>query len=359
LRTPLYGVIGITNMFLEERKDSANNKPLDSLKFSAGYLLALVNDILQLNKMEEKKIILEDTAFNLAAEMKTIVNSLRFIANKSDNQLKLEIDPEIPEFLSGDKLRLSQILMNLISNALKFTRKGEVIITAKHEKVIGKKHYIAFKVKDNGIGIAKPDQEKVFDKFVQIERKDGDYQGTGLGLSIVKRLIELFGSKIHLESDQNQGTVFSFTIGFDFAEKPSEKAVNDIEVILPDAAALKILVVEDNKINQMVTKRIIERNQHICTMVDNGYDAIELVQQEKFDVILMDINMPMINGYETSKKIRETGIATPIIALTAFDKNEVMPQAILSGINDVIIKPFEPSELFELIFCQIDRNKHS
>ncbi|MDI1256680.1 MAG: response regulator [Flavobacterium sp.] len=353
LRTPLYGVIGITNMFLDEHKEHLNNEHLHSLKFSARYLLALVNDILQINKMEEKKIVLENTTFNLQSELNTIVNSLTFIADKNDNSLRIEIDPAIPEFLIGDELRLSQILMNLISNALKFTHNGEVIVTANLDNVIDKTHYIMFTVKDNGIGIAKHDQEKIFDKFVQIERKDGDYQGTGLGLTIVQRLIELFNSKLYLESGEGAGTTFSFTIGFTPDDTLEKGMVAKIVTVDFDKRIFNILVVEDNKINQMVTKRIIERYHHICVLADNGYDALELLQHEKFDIILMDINMPMINGYETSRRIRDFGITTPIIALTAFDKNEVEPQAILSGIDGVIIKPFDPSELFELIAAQV------
>ncbi|MGK4568114.1 response regulator [Flavobacterium sp. 3HN19-14] len=345
----MYGVIGITNMFLEEHKEHVNNEHLHSLKFSARYLLALVNDILQINKMEEKKIVLENATFNLQSEMNTIINSLAFIADKNENVLRVEVDPAIPEFLIGDELRLSQILMNLISNALKFTHKGEVVVTAKLDNVLENIYYIEFIVSDNGIGIAKHDQEKIFDKFVQIERKDGDYQGTGLGLTIVKRLIELFNSKLVLESGENIGTTFSFKIGF-LPDETLEKGMNaEVQSIAVGTGTFRILVVEDNKINQMVTKRIIERNHHECQIVDNGYDAIELVKKEKFDIILMDINMPMINGYETSRRIRDFGITTPIIALTAFDKNEVEPQAAASGIDGVIIKPFEPSELFQLI----------
>ncbi len=349
LRTPLYGVVGITDIILEEHKELANSPHLNSLKFSARYLLSLVNDLLQINKIEENKINLESMIFNITDEIKTILDSLEFIAVKNNNKFVTEIDTDIPEFVIGDKLRLSQIFMNLVSNALKFTKNGEVTIVAELEKVEGVKNYIRFQVKDTGVGIAKDDQDKIFEKFVQIERKEGDYQGTGLGLSIVQKLIELFGSTIELESDLNKGTNFIFTLCFDSDEEKRTAIINNIVVDLSTNYNYKILVVEDNKINQVVTKKILESNNFKCTIVDDGYAAINLLETEKFDIVLMDINMPIINGFETSKLIRNKGITIPIIALTAFDKQEITEQALSSGMNDIIIKPFEQGKLFQVI----------
>ncbi|WP_181248473.1 tetratricopeptide repeat-containing hybrid sensor histidine kinase/response regulator [Flavobacterium magnum] len=351
LRTPLYGVIGITDMILDEHKELVNNEQLNSLKFSANYLLDLVNDILQMNKMEDKRTVLEEIDFSLQEEILTIRNSLQFLADNNGNTFSTVIDPNIPERIKGDELRLSQILVNLASNALKFTHNGHVKITARLNAFVDGKYLIDFTVEDDGIGIAKGDQEKIFEKFVQIGRKEGDYQGTGLGLAIVKRLIDLFGSSITLESAEDKGTRFAFTIAFNQAD---EKL---IETITPEVQQhhmkLNILVVEDNKINQMVTKKIIERNGHRCSMADSGDDAIALATSEPFDIILMDINMPGMNGYETTKKMRAMGMTTPVIALTAFDKKEVTAEAVTAGINDVIVKPFEPSLLFDLIEKQL------
>lgn len=349
LRTPLYGVVGITNIIIDEHKELSNSPHLNSLKFSARYLLSLVNDLLQINKIEENKITLENMIFNVADEIKTIVDSLEFIAVKNNNKLLCEIDPEIPEFLIGDKLRLSQVFMNLVSNALKFTKDGEVKVIAKQDHIEGIKHYVFFSVEDNGVGIAKEDQEKIFEKFVQIERKEGDYQGTGLGLSIVQKLIELFGSKIQLESQDGVGTTFSFVIGFEADEVKKNEIINNIEVDLSSNHFYKILVVEDNKINQIVTKKILETNNFKCTILEDGYAAINLLDTETFDVILMDINMPIINGFETTKLIRKKGITIPVIALTAFDKQEITEQALSCGMNDIIIKPFEQAKLFQVI----------
>lgn len=357
LRTPLYGVVGITNMIVDEHKELANSPYLNSLKYSAKYLLSLVNDVLQINKIEENKIVLEEMAFNVSDEIHSIVNSLQFIAEKNKNKLTCIIDSKIPEYLIGDKLRLSQIFMNLISNALKFTKKGEVIVIA---DLVDKKdniYFIQFQIKDNGVGIAKADQDKIFEKFIQVGRREEDYQGTGLGLSIVKKLVELFGGEIQLESTEGEGTTFSFTIGFEEDTFKFDKFIGDFDVDLSNNQIYKILVVEDNAINQLITKKILENNNLASKIVNDGLEAIKLVKKETFDVILMDINMPVISGFETSRKIRELGITTPIIALTAFEKEEVIEEVIASGMNDIIVKPFDPSKLFQIINRQIQKNK--
>lgn len=355
LRTPLYGVIGITNMLLDEHKELANSPHLSSLKFSARYLLSLVNDILHINKIEENRIVLESLTFNVLDEIEMVKNSLSFMAQNNNDKIIVKVDPNIPEYLIGDKLRLSQILINLVSNALKFTNNGEVIIAAHLIKVENKSHYIEFQVEDNGIGIAAVDQDKIFEKFVQVGRNENDYQGTGLGLAIVKRLLTLFQSDISLESKVGLGTKFKFTIAFDYDPIKTNEIINDIKVDLSSSQIFRILVVEDNKINQTVTKRIIQKNNCSCIIVDDGFQAIEILSKEVFDVVLMDINMPLMSGYETTRKIRLKGIKTPIIALTAFAKDEITEEAISAGMNDIIIKPFEPLKLFQVINDQINR----
>ncbi|MCV9928883.1 response regulator [Flavobacterium sp. LS1R49] len=359
LRTPLYGVVGITNMLLEEHKELARSQHLSSLKFSARYLLSLVNDILQINKIEENKVVLESLTFNISDEINMIKNSLSFLSQKNKNHISVIIDSDIPEYLIGDKLRFAQILMNLVSNALKFTKKGEVFIIANLVKVVEKAHYIEFQIKDTGMGIAAVDQDKIFEKFVQVGRKEEDYQGTGLGLTIVKRLLGLFGSSISLESSIGEGTIFTFTIAFDYDPEKTKSIINEIQVDLTSNQMFKVLVVEDNRINQIVTRKIIEKNNYSCTVVDDGYAALEILEKECFDIILMDINMPLMNGFETTRKIRLKDIKTPIVALTAFDKDEITEEAISAGINDIIIKPFESMKLFKIMNCLIVETKNA
>jgi CheY-like chemotaxis protein len=174
----------------------------------------------------------------------------------------------------------------------------------------------------------------------------------------VSRLVELFDSKIYLESEENVGTTFTFTIGFEHDEDKSIDIINNIEVDLSTSSLYSILVVEDNKINQVVTKKIIQSNNMSCTIVDDGYAALVALEREAFDLILMDINMPLINGFNTTRKIREKGIKIPIIALTAFDKDEVTEEAISAGMNDILVKPFEPSKLFQVIANQIKQKEN-
>lgn len=359
LRTPLYGVVGITNMLLEEHKELSQSRHLSALKFSARYLLSLVNDILQINKIEENKVVLENLTFNISDEITMIKNSLSFLAQKNNNKISVSIDPCIPEYLIGDKLRLAQILMNLVSNALKFTKNGEVEIIVKLDRTEGKMYFLDFLIKDNGVGIAVVDQGKIFEKFVQVGRKDEDYQGTGLGLSIVKRLLGLFGTTIKLESNIGEGTTFTFVIPFEYDPMKTKSIIEEIEVDLTSNEVYKILIVEDNLINQLVTKKIIEKNNYTCKVVDDGFAALEILEKEEFDLILMDINMPLMNGFETSKRIRLKDTKIPIVALTAFDKDEITDEAISSGINDIIIKPFEPVRLFKIMNYLINEAKNA
>lgn len=359
LRTPLYGVIGITNLLLDEHKELAKSPHLNSLKFSARYLLSLVNDILQINKIEENKIILENLTFNLPDEIKLVKNALSFISQSHNNKISVNIDSAIPEYLIGDKLRLAQIFMNLVSNALKFTKNGEVIISANLVKVENNMHHIEFQISDNGVGIEVADQDKIFEKFVQLGRNDSDYQGTGLGLSIVKRLLGLFNSEISLESQVGVGTTFIFTIAFEYDPEKTNEIINNIKVDLSSGQIFKVLVVEDNKINQTITKKIIEKNNCSCFIVDDGFQALDVLNKEVFDVILMDINMPLISGFETTRKIRLKGIQTPIIALTAFAKDEITEEALDAGMNDIMIKPFESRKLFQVINNQIKKSKNA
>jgi signal transduction histidine kinase/ActR/RegA family two-component response regulator len=357
LRTPLYGVVGITDLLLEEHKELASSPHLNSLKFSARYLLSLVNDILQINKIEENKIVLDNLTFSISDEINMIKNSLSFFAQKHNNKIIVDIDPLIPDSLIGDKLRFAQILMNLVSNALKFTKNGEVQIIAKQVKVLGNIHTLEFSIKDNGIGISSADRDKIFDKFVQVGRKEIDYQGTGLGLSIVKRLLELFGSDIAVESELGKGSTFIFAIDFEYDLVKTIEIINDIQIDLTSCQVFNVLVVEDNHINQVITKKILERNNYSCKVVEDGYAALAILESEEFDVILMDINMPLINGFETSRRIRQNGIETPIIALTAFEKNEITDEAIAAGINDIIVKPFDTVQLFKIINRLIQKSK--
>lgn len=358
LRTPLYGVIGMTEIIEIEHKELINSPHLKALKFSAKYLLSLVNDILKVYRFEENQVVLVNNLFNLEDKLEVIKDSMENLAIKHNNKISVNVDDEIPKFIIGDSIRLSQIIINLMSNSLKFTRNGEIELSAKLNKIINKLFYIEFKVRDTGIGIPEKFQNKVFDKFVQINRKEDDYQGTGLGLTIVKKLIEIFKGEIKLESKENEGTTFTFTIPFESGEDKVTEFVNNIKVDLSESRTYRILIVEDNKINQIVTKRLLENYKFICEIADDGYMAIELLEKNNFDAILMDINMPKINGFETTKLIRQKKYNLPIIAVTAFEKEEVEEKAKNAGIDDIISKPFDAKQLFQMIHQHVSFKKY-
>lgn len=349
LRTPLYGVIGITNMLVDEHKDLAQSPHLKSLKFSAKYLLSLINDVLQINKIEENRIVLEKKTFNISDEIEFIINSLSFLAKKHRNQINVSIDAAIPEYLIGDKLRFSQILINLMSNALKFTQDGTVSISAELVELKDKLYFIEFNIADSGVGIAEENKDKIFEKFVQVGRKEIDYQGTGLGLSIVKQLLQLFDSTIFLKSELGKGTTFNFTIAFENDMVKTNAIINNINVDMSSEQRFRLLVVDDNAINLLITQKTIEKFNYQCSTAASGKKALEILESETFDVILMDINMPIMNGFETTRLIREKGIKTPIIALTAFDKEEVTEESLSAGFDDIISKPFDSKQLYKTI----------
>ncbi|KAB8153113.1 response regulator [Kordia sp. TARA_039_SRF] len=348
LRTPLYGVVGLTSLLSEDFPSLKENENFKSLKFSSTYLLSLINNVLQINKIESQGIKLESIPFNVRNLVNEVVNSFSFAASQNKNKVHQEIDSKIPAILLGDSVRLSQILMNLIGNAIKFTEKGNIWIRLTSEEKRGKKHTIKFVIQDDGIGIPKEKQVSVFDKFVQLRPIEKNYQGTGLGLSIVKRLLLLFNSDISLKSEEDNGTEFSFSITFEESDEASMKdAVVPTKTI--NTLEKRILIVDDNKINRVVTKRILQNKGYQCDVAEDGLDAIDVLKVNTYDLILMDINMPRIDGIETTKHIRENDQKTPIIALTAVEEDQVRDRIFEAGMNDFIIKPYDLAEFHQII----------
>ncbi|HET8753853.1 MAG TPA: response regulator [Salinimicrobium sp.] len=349
LRTPLYGVVGLTSLLLEENKNEKQVEDLKSLKFSADYLLALINDVLQMNKMESKLLHLENVPFNIADLIRGIVKSFEFTRHQNQNTIELHIDPEIPRYLIGDSIRLSQILMNLVGNAIKFTERGSVWIKAESKKCENNTCLIYFEIGDTGMGIPENKQQVIFEEFSQLRSTNYNYQGTGLGLSIVKKLLDIFDSEIHLKSVEGKGSVFSFEILF--KEDPSIGKEADIFTETEEENfSRKILIVDDNRINQIVTQRILEKRDFECSVASDGFQAIKMIQKEHFDVVLMDVNMPGMSGMETTVKIREFDAEIPIIALTAVEIDEMREEILSSGMNDIIVKPYDTHKFFQIIF---------
>ena len=350
LRTPLNAINGIAHLLLEEKPKKSQLHYLKSLEFSGNYLTTFINDILEIQKIDSNKIEIEKIDFNLKMLIENIQNSLKELASKNNNNFTLEIDSKIPDNLIGDPTKLSQIILNLINNALKFTKNGFVKLTTKLVALEDKNAIVYFEVQDNGIGIPEDKLESVFKSFSQgsvgINRK---YGGTGLGLTIVKKLIELLGGEIKVKSTVGKGSSFSFELHFIESEKEFkvEKKIKtyDDSILLNK----KILIVEDNKINQMVSKKMLKNKGIHCEIIDNGEEAIEIAKNNKFDLILMDVHLPGINGTIATQEIRKFDQTTPVIALTAISLNENRDMLLSYGMNDVITKPFVPEEFYSII----------
>ena len=349
LRTPLNAINGITHLLLEENPKESQMNYLTSLKFSGNYLLTFINEILEINRIESSAIETENLNFNLKLLLANIQNSLKELASINNNAFSVEIDENIPDFLIGDPTKLSQIFLNLINNALKFTKNGEVKVILNSTETNEEFTAIHFEVIDTGIGIPEEKIESVFDSFsqgsIEINRK---YGGTGLGLTIVKKLVHLLGGKIKVESKVGKGSSFKFDLSFKIGtdEKIVEKVSNYDESILYDK---KVLLIEDNKINQMITKKMVENKRMFCEVIDNGEDAIEAVKNNKYDLVLMDVHLPGINGTIATQTIRTFDKKTLIIALTAISLNENREILLSYGMNDVITKPFNPDEFYKII----------
>jgi signal transduction histidine kinase/CheY-like chemotaxis protein len=354
LRTPLYGVVGISSLLLENNTlSNRDKKHLKSLKYSGDYLLNLVNDILQVGKMEANKIELKNVSVNLKEVLDDITNSFSYRLVETNNKIKISIDTNVPHQIKCDKVRLSQILINLIGNSVKFTSSGVINLRVKLLSLDTKNVGLCFEVEDNGAGIPKEKFDVIFDNFSQLDDSNVNYQGTGLGLSITKNLIELFGSEIRLESTLNVGTKVSFEVDFELdnniSEVNAEDAQSMVKKLSNTKSQYKILVAEDNKINQVVTKNLLKKKGYSCTIVQNGKEAVEEVKANEFDLVLMDINMPVMDGNEATKAIRQFDKALPIVALTASDIDEIRQSCMTIGYNDIVIKPFDNYEFFQII----------
>ncbi|HEY1196022.1 ATP-binding protein [Flavobacterium sp.] len=350
LRTPLNAINGITHILLEDNPKKKQLKYLESLKFSGNYLTTFINEILEINKIDSTKVEVETISFNLKELLFNIQSSLKELATANKNYFNLEIDKSIPDSLMGDPTKLSQIILNLINNALKFTQNGHVSVIAKLYSQEDDTATIYFEIVDTGIGIPEDKLQTVFESFsqgsIEVNRK---YGGTGLGLTIVKKLIELLGGEIKLKSEVGKGSTFTFKLNFKINNEPLE-VVEEVKPYSDTQLKHKsILLIEDNKINQMITRKMLENKNINCEIIDNGEDAVELLKVKRFDMVLMDVHLPGINGTTATKLIREFDKTTPIIALTAISLDENRDMLLSFGMDDVITKPFVPDEFYTTI----------
>ncbi len=358
LRTPLYAVTGLTHLLLEENPSKNQKEHLKALKFSGDYLLNFINDILHINKIDADKLEPLTIEFNLKKVLKEVIDSLQQSAKENKTKILLEYDEDIPSHLMSDPLKLSQIFMNLVGNALKFTKNGEVKVIARLMKKFEEDVTLYFEVADTGIGISKDQQENIFEGFeqgsIQINR---EYGGTGLGLTIVKSLLGLFGSKIQLESELGKGSSFFFELKL----KSKESAIDDVTFEITDTdydfKGLHILIVEDNKINQVITKKMLTKKEITSEIANNGAEAVEMARKNNYDAILMDIHMPGISGEEATIEIRKFDQQTPIVALTAISLDDSLESFYAAGCDDVVTKPFKPEVFYQKVGENIFQNK--
>jgi signal transduction histidine kinase len=347
IRTPLNGIIGMTNLLLGENPSEHQMEYLNGLKFASDHLLNVVNDILDYNKITGSKLTFEEIDFNLPQLLQEINRTHAVTARTKDLRLELIIDSSLPQWINGDPGRLTQVLHNLLGNALKFTNEGSVQLQVNLNGQDESGYSIHFAVKDSGIGIAEDKLAKVFEEFGQahagIARQFG---GTGLGLSITKKILELQGSEINIQSAPDHGSCFSFSLRFLQPKMPADGP----RVCKPEDSAsftnLRVLVVEDNQLNWVVLRKYLQLWNIEADHAINGAVALDLVRTRGYDIIFMDLQMPVMDGYEATRKLRdELGFEGAVFAITA-DAFVSQEQDLKSlGFTDSVVKPFDRTEL--------------
>lgn len=354
IRTPLNAVIGYTHLLLNENQNPDHLEYLQTLKFSSENLLALINDILDYSKIEAGKVELEEVALDLRNLMRGVIQIHTHRAEEKSIFLEKNFDPGIPSQLIGDPVRLSQILTNLVSNAVKFTHHGGVTLSATLLEKQNQTCAIEFVIRDTGIGIDPEQQAKIFESFTQANSSTTrKYGGTGLGLAITRKLIELMGSEIRISSQPGEGTVFSFTLNLRFSDSGSGRSFSTVAPVENPGETrflhgLRVLVVEDNEVNVKILSQFLKKWQVADIYIGrNGAEGVEKVQALLPHVVLMDLQMPVMNGLDAARRIRQMGFEIPIIALTADVMPEVRNEVLTAGMNDLTTKPFHPGVLFQ------------
>lgn len=351
IRTPLNAIIGLTHLLIDYPEQGDKKKNLSSLKFSAENLLALINDILDYSKLEEGKTEIESIQFNLKETLDRILDSFLFRAEEKQIRLKAKYDSAMPSIVTGDPTRFSQVLNNLLSNAIKFTDTGSVTLDA---EVIDSGS-IQFSVIDTGIGIRADKLDAIFESFTQadegVNRKFG---GTGLGLAIAKQLVEAMGASLQVESVEGKGTRFFFTLPLEASSAATyaNRAVGK----RPSFTSMKgarVLLMEDNAVNVLVATQFLKSWQVEVDVASNGVEGLQLMEQERYDLVLMDLEMPVMDGFETTEHIRknldEANKHIPVIAITSSTSIIARNKARAAGMNDFITKPFNPNELYKML----------
>jgi signal transduction histidine kinase/CheY-like chemotaxis protein len=352
IRTPLNAVIGMTHLLLGSKPRTDQKEDLDVLLFSANNLLSIVNNILDYNKIEEGKISFEQIPMDLIAISRNIVAGLKTAAQEKGIALLMEVDGRLDNKLIGDPTRTSQVINNLVHNAIKFTQDGSVRLCIQVSYLSGGSATVMVRVEDTGIGIAREKQNMIFDRFTQADSSTSRrYGGTGLGLAITKRILELQGVNLQLDSEPGKGSIFYFTQDFPM----SNEAVGERREGSNGTAqtrllkGVSLLLVEDNPLNVLVAQTILQNSGAVVDVAANGQEALDMLDTERHQLVLMDLHMPVMDGYEATVLLRKRGYTLPIIALTASTPTEVESEAFAAGLTDVVVKPFNPEDLYRVI----------
>ena len=351
IRTPLNGIIGLTELSLGTELTSAQRDYLDMVKHSADSLLGLVNDILDAAKIEAGKLSLESVPFDLHK----LVGRRSHLGARAEQKgliLEYEIADTVPQFVQGDALRLRQVLINLADNAIKFTAHGGIRIRVGVETISEMELILQFSVIDSGIGVSKEKQQLIFEAFTQADSSTTrQYGGTGLGLSISGQLVGLMGGRIWLESEPGKGSTFHFTARFGVVHEPPVALKYEAAEASPAVVSQRILVVDDNAINRSVAGGILGKQGHRITYAVDGREAVAAAKEERFDLILMDVQMPEMNGFVATANIRKNdadkGRRTPIIAMTAHAGKDDRAQCLAAGMDEYVSKPISLAKLRE------------
>jgi len=350
IRTPMNAIIGFTKVLLKTNMSAKQKEYLEAIKLSGDALIVLINDILDLAKVDAGKMTFEQIPFKMERSIAAILHLFQTKIQEKNLKLEKEYDNRIPEALLGDPVRLNQIILNLVSNAVKFTTKGKITVSVKLLDEDEKEASIEFAVTDTGIGIPESKIEKIFENFQQATSGTSRlYGGTGLGLAIVKQLVEAQSGTIQVSSKENEGSTFSFVLKF---QKTNTETEFESEPIEPDLniTGIKVLVAEDIALNQLLMRTLLEDFGFECDIADNGKIATDKIQAQKYDVVLMDLQMPVMNGFEATGFIRnELKSDIPIIALTADVTTVDLTKCKTVGMNDYIAKPVDEKLLYRKI----------
>ncbi|MFY7908653.1 MAG: PAS domain S-box protein [Emticicia sp.] len=358
IRTPLNAIIGFTELITQSKLDATQLEFVNNIQIAGDNLLLIINDILDLSKIESGQLLIESYPFNLKSTLKHIYDLLKVKASKNDIDFSLFLDSEMPEFVVGDKGRINQIMMNLAGNALKFTESGEVIISVKKTAETDDTVTLKFSVKDTGIGISDDKIVAIFDRFTQAEasttRKFG---GTGLGLNIVKQLVELQNGQIQVKSKLGVGSDFYFSLTFPKVKSSVIETIIGNDLNHNSLGKLSILLCEDNELNQHLARNVIKKFGFELDIAINGEEGIKLLLQNKYDLILMDLQMPVKDGYQTTIYIREVlKLNIPIIAMTAHSLVGEQQKCFDIGMNAYVAKPFKQQDLLNKIRLVIEKS---